>query len=146
VISDPTGGVEDQFLGTSVSGSDVFLSTPSRLVASDTDNLADVYDARVGGGFPVSPTPTTCENVCRQPGAGSSAGPPMLSGLAGASGNLPATSSKPLTRAQLLARALKRCRTKRNRHKRASCEASARRHYGKRKAAAKKSNNDRRAK
>lgn len=49
-------------------GDDVFFTTRSRLVAGDNDNNADLYDARVGGGFPVSPDPLPCTGeACRGP-------------------------------------------------------------------------------
>jgi len=38
-------------------GSDVFYVTTQSLVRADTDSLADVYDARIGGGFPEPPAP-----------------------------------------------------------------------------------------
>jgi hypothetical protein len=37
------------------SGRDIFFITSSGLVANDTDGLRDMYDARIGGGFPPSP-------------------------------------------------------------------------------------------
>jgi Tol biopolymer transport system component len=46
-------GVEKlRLLGTDHSGADVFFETINRLVAQDTDTQHDIYDARVGGGFP----------------------------------------------------------------------------------------------
>jgi len=55
----------DSYLGdNSDSGSDAFFTTRSSLVPSDQDGgLADLYDARVGGGFPES-QPATVE--CRE--------------------------------------------------------------------------------
>lgn len=47
---------------------DVFFTTRSQLVPGDTDNNADIYDARVGGGFPVAPEPLPCTGEpCRGP-------------------------------------------------------------------------------
>lgn len=40
------------FLDNSASGNDVFFTTDQGLSADDRDDLVDVYDARVGGGFP----------------------------------------------------------------------------------------------
>ncbi len=40
------------------SGNDIMFLTSAGLVSSDTDGLADLYDARVGGGFPVSEAPS----------------------------------------------------------------------------------------
>ena len=59
-------------------GKDVYFATEARLVPSDqdTDNALDVYDARIGGGFP-SPKPEAriCPNgeICR----GSTTEPPL---------------------------------------------------------------------
>jgi hypothetical protein len=40
------------FIDASASGNDVFFSTISQLVEQDRNTKTDVYDARVGGGFP----------------------------------------------------------------------------------------------
>jgi hypothetical protein len=41
-----------ELIGTDETGLDVFFRTADRLVAQDTDDQVDVYDARIGGGFP----------------------------------------------------------------------------------------------
>lgn len=41
----------------SLSGKDIIFRTDQGLVRQDTDGAPDVYDARVGGGFPESPAP-----------------------------------------------------------------------------------------
>jgi hypothetical protein len=47
---------------------DVFFTTRSQLVPGDNDNNADIYDARVGGGFPVVAEPLPCAGeACRGP-------------------------------------------------------------------------------
>jgi hypothetical protein len=60
-------------------GSSVFFVTSQQLVASDTDDLRDLYVARVDGGFPEpSPTPPPCRgDECHEPtpGAPGNAGP-----------------------------------------------------------------------
>ena len=51
------------FTGASPDGSDVFFTTREQLLPSDRDELLDVYDARVGGGFAKPPSPTApCED------------------------------------------------------------------------------------
>lgn len=53
--------VEDSdFTDATPSGSDVIFTTRERLVASDRDDIVDVYDARVGGGFPDPPVVQPC--------------------------------------------------------------------------------------
>ena len=58
LISSGTDEARDiAFLGAGASGRDVFFITYKPLVGWDTDNGADVYDARVGGGFAEPPPP-----------------------------------------------------------------------------------------
>ncbi len=58
----------------SPSGRDVYFVTTARLLSSDVDTVGDIYDARVDGGFPPTPTPTPCTgDVCQ---GGRSASPP----------------------------------------------------------------------
>jgi hypothetical protein len=45
------------FEDTTASGNDVFFLTRDQLVGQDSDSNVDVYDARVGGGFPGPPPP-----------------------------------------------------------------------------------------
>lgn len=52
LISPGTGLVDSNFLAMDESGANVFFTSRQRLVPVDTDELIDVYDARVGGGFP----------------------------------------------------------------------------------------------
>jgi hypothetical protein len=130
--------------GMSATGSDIFFLSRAQLVGQDTDGLVDVYDARSGGGFPApSPEPSCSGEACQ----GSPSPPPSFgpaaSSLSAPGSNLPPgtivgggpppppkkPASKPLTRAQQLAKALKACKGK-SRKKRAACEAQARRRYG----------------
>jgi hypothetical protein len=61
----PGGG---RFAEATPSGSDVFFTTPARLISSDRDSLLDLYDARVGGGFTQPLAPPACEgDACAPP-------------------------------------------------------------------------------
>jgi len=123
-------------LDASPSGDDVYIVTRDRLVGWDVDDRYDLYDARVGGGFP-EPTSTSagCDGeACR----GSLNGPPDAQGfgsslLAGTGNALPVSKgvSKSASRAQGLKRALRACKSKRSRGKRKKCEAVARKRFGK---------------
>ena len=50
-------------VGMSEDGTDAFFQTFDRLLPSDIDGNSDVYDARLGGGFPESPPPPECEGA-----------------------------------------------------------------------------------
>jgi phosphodiesterase/alkaline phosphatase D-like protein len=134
----------------SATGSDIFFVTREALVPQDKDTLTDVYDARIGGGFPYTPpTPCSGESCQGQPSpspAPSSAGSSSFTGPGNLTPALPAPQkpkpkpkTKPLTRAQQLAKALKACK-KQPKSKRARCKSQAKKRYGG-KPKAKKSNN-----
>jgi hypothetical protein len=59
--------VEDVVI--SPEGRDIFFLTSQGLVAQDTDGVPDIYDARLGGGFPVAAAqPRPCEgDACQGP-------------------------------------------------------------------------------
>jgi hypothetical protein len=67
LISLGTSETESSFLDADPSGTDAFFLTRDRLVGADIDENTDVYDARVGGGFPEPPAPPApCEaEACR---------------------------------------------------------------------------------
>jgi hypothetical protein len=89
-ISSAANSENDVFLDASPSGNDVFFATRDQLAPTDQDNLEDVYDARVNGGFPESVPPVSCQGGACQgpPGA-----PPVLPAPSSASfaglGNIP---------------------------------------------------------
>lgn len=84
----PPPGGEDMFLDASANGDDVFIATTARLAASDGDELVDVYDVRVGGGFATQPQ-VRCEAGCHPPANTTLEAPVIASGLTGPSGNVP---------------------------------------------------------
>ena len=155
LLTDGKSEQESVFLDASESGNDVFFITSSKLAPQDIDSAADIYDARVCGveGAEACPTvpaapPTECSGeACRGAAQGElsnfeSAGTATV----GASGNVvqtqvlgttttkPASKPKPLTKAELLAKALKTCHKIKNKKKRASCEKTAHKKYGAKKA------------
>lgn len=52
LISDGRSATGAVLGGTTLTGNDVFFTTVATLVPQDTDGFDDIYDARVGGGFP----------------------------------------------------------------------------------------------
>ncbi len=69
LITSGRGGFLIHFLGTAHEGRDAFFATDESLLPSDNDTAGDVYDARIGGGFPApSPRPVECEgDACSNP-------------------------------------------------------------------------------
>lgn len=67
-ISPGTSEGSSTFADASPDGDDVFFTTRARLVAEDQDENSDMYDARVGGGFPAGVSPAPCSGEgCRGP-------------------------------------------------------------------------------
>jgi hypothetical protein len=63
-----SGGTSPQpsfFLDNSASGDDVFFATAEGISPDDADGSYDVYDARVGGGFPQPHLPVECTTNCQ---------------------------------------------------------------------------------
>ncbi len=143
---------ESAFLEATPSGNDVFFLTASQLLTQDTDTAFDVYDARVctqgspcqTPGEPAEPGCSSAD-ACRPaqpaqpiPATGSATG--AISGPGNVSPPPPPPkheaeakkTSKPLTRAQKLQKALAVCRTHHphSRSKRRACERVARKRYG----------------
>jgi hypothetical protein len=66
LISGGEGTTDSEFLDASASGRDVFFSTDQSLLSQDPGQV-DVYDARMGGGFPLPTKPVACEgDGCQQ--------------------------------------------------------------------------------
>jgi hypothetical protein len=99
LVSAGTAGVEATFQGASPDGRDAFIQTDATLTPDDRDNGdRDLYDARVGGGFPREPPPGE-EQPSREPppreppptGCGTCQGPPPATG----SGATPKSTTPP---------------------------------------------------
>jgi hypothetical protein len=136
LISSGAGSDDSTLISSSATGEDVFFLTRDRLAPQDTDNNVDLYDARVDGGFAHA---TTANAGCTGDACQGQPSPPPLfatpSSLSlSGPGNLvqpaPEPAAKPPTGPQKLSNALKACRAKYDRRKRARCEARAR-HRGK---------------
>lgn len=68
LLSSGRGSQPSFFMEASASGHDAFFTTFDPLVGWDTDEANDLYDARVGGGFPTPTRPVECEgDACSTP-------------------------------------------------------------------------------
>ncbi|HEV7937112.1 MAG TPA: hypothetical protein VGP18_03715 [Solirubrobacteraceae bacterium] len=143
LISSGRAAGESAFVDASENGNDVFFLTQERLSDQDVDNALDLYDAHVCTvalpclSEPALPPTCTTTDSCRaapspQPAIFGAPASATFTGTGNLTPTAPASAVKPksLTRAQKLTRALRLCAEKRNRHKRAVCEAAARRQYG----------------
>jgi hypothetical protein len=140
LISSGTSSSESVFMDASENGDDIFFLTASRLTTADFDTEFDVYDAHLCATAtpcvlaPSAPPPCTSGDSCKP----APATQPELFGAApsatfSGAGNLtpaPTPASKPLTRAEKLAKALAACRKKHKRRLRRACERTARKRYG----------------
>jgi hypothetical protein len=127
-------------LMTDAAGTDVIYRTTESLLPEDGDSVLDTYDARENGGALAGPFAQDCEinRSCQGP----LTAPPLLGGNSRGSAGTPGggnlslaqtpvgpVHARVLTRVQLLAKALKACRS-RSRRLRTMCEKRARRRYG----------------
>ncbi len=128
-----------QLLGVDATGQNVFFWTADQLLPADTDSQVDLYDARVGGGFPEAPPPEPCLSVtaCHAEAPPPPAFPALqstgLPAFGNAVGGIEETTQPPAklqrsSPAERLAKALAACRKKHGRA-RASCESGARAGY-----------------
>ncbi len=150
LISSGESGQESVFLEATPSGNDVFFLTDSQLVPEGAGGEFHVYDARVCSPDapcltpPLASTPCQSVNECRPatvtlPAAIGPSGSATAAGVEAKQQVKGVTiSSPPLTRAQMLAKALKMCKQQHrySKKKREACEVHARKLY---RAKAKKS-------
>jgi hypothetical protein len=138
LLSSGTAEAPSYFYEASTDGDDVYLITAQALTPDSNSVELAIFDAKVDGGFP-APSETTSESCsgesCSGPQSIAPRPPGISSGSISGQGNLEPAVSKPaavrsFTGAQKLAKALKSCRAKRNKHKRSVCEAQARKRYG----------------
>ncbi len=134
LITSGRGGLENLLIGTTPSGSDVFIFTHSQLVKQDNDTAGDIYDVRIGGGFPEPSGPVECEgDACSTPFASPSDLTPSSATFQGAGNVLaptpPVLSPKPKPKPKPKARK-HRPKKKRRAAKRKGRKSSAGRSVG----------------
>jgi hypothetical protein len=137
LAGDQAGLGKAGLVGIDASGQNVYFTTEAQLVGQDTDELSDLYDARIDGGFPAPKVNECIGEACQ--GASPVALAPAMPGSLSPSGvgNFtpptvkPTSSPKPksLTRAEKLAKALQLCEKDKSKKKRTKCEAVAHKRY-----------------
>jgi hypothetical protein len=82
LISPGDQAFDARYADASDDGRDVFFGTAQPLVGRDDDRAGDIYDARIGGGFPGQsplPPPAACsKNDCSEPTPGPVTSPPVV--------------------------------------------------------------------
>ena len=122
----------------------VFFATADQLLPEDTSNNVVVWDARVGGGFPVNGLPPPCDNgdSCKPPPTPQPAvfGVPASATFSGKGNLTPESGTEPVAKSKTkskmkgktasgLAKALRACKGERK-ARRVRCEKLARKRYG----------------
>jgi hypothetical protein len=139
MISPGGQDTDSDFLSADEEANNVFFTTREQLVPEDQDDLIDLYDARVNGGFPSTVSATSCEGEgCKPPGSLGPVFGSLSSGTLSGLGNTntlppppsPGSKQTSLTRAQKLTKALKACGKDRAKKKRIACETRAHKTYG----------------
>ncbi|MGA8354712.1 MAG: hypothetical protein WB698_11140 [Solirubrobacteraceae bacterium] len=130
------GGGGAWLVDASESGDDVFIATAQELVKRDADGAMSIYDVRVEGGFaePAEESPACKGEECRgQAPTQPVFTAPISAGFSGPGNAMEPVLKTTLSRHQKLLKALSACKKKLAKRRR-SCEAAARKKYG-RKAA-----------
>ncbi len=127
-------------LGASEGLADIYIQSGEPLVRgvghAALDNTVHIFDVREDGGFPYVPETKGCESgVCRAESEATLVfGEPASVSVIGAGNPIPSggksRSKASLTRGQKLARALKACKRRKDRHRRALCVHKAQAKYG----------------
>jgi hypothetical protein len=71
VGSESQGSIGNSGLGAAIDGSghDIYFNTVHPLTPGDGDDVGDVYDARIGGGFSAALAPSCSGETCQSPGS-----------------------------------------------------------------------------
>jgi hypothetical protein len=129
LISSGRDRFDSYFLDASANGDDVYFMTREQLVGWDTDQAYDLYDARVGGGFPEPPAPprecvgAACQGQAAAPPGAAALGSATFRGLGNAR---PARTRCRRGQVKRRIRGKRRC-VRRGKGKRAKRRAAARR-------------------
>jgi len=96
LISAGTGREQSGFVGMDATGDNAFFVTADPLVPQDVDTVYDIYNARVGGGFPFTRAAPPCSgDDCQGSGPSEAQSPVIASEIFFGAGNLEETSVAP---------------------------------------------------
>jgi hypothetical protein len=125
LLSSGRDPADSWFLDASANGDDAFFLTREQLAGWDVDRAYDLYDARVGGGFPdpAAPPPACAGDACR---GQAHAAPPLA--LLGSAALVPAPARARAKARRRRARACRRGFVRRALRGRARCVRKPRRH------------------
>ena len=134
LLSDGTSPEGSYLIGSSTSGSDVFITTRGKLAPEDENENTDVYDIRANAVPPPVPPQCTgsgCQGVPATPPIFATPPSVTYNGVGNFEALAKSSSVKPksLTRAGKLAKALKACERKPRKGRR-SCQVRAKRKFG----------------
>lgn len=85
---EPLFGRNDNWVFIDKSGEDVFFTTPQPLVAGDSDEVPDLYDARIGGGFKPGVKLACSGEACQPAPSAPPAAPNPATSVGGSEGNV----------------------------------------------------------
>jgi hypothetical protein len=116
LVSGGDGDYGSRFLAADPSGENVFFTTRDQLVPEDQDELIDVYDARVNGGFPATAEPECtgagCQGIPDAPPVFATPSSVTFNGV----GNFPSSTAKPPVKSKAKKRAVRCPRGKQPSH------------------------------
>ena len=121
LISGGDGTDDSLFLDASASGDDAFFITRSRLLPRDRNSQLDLYDARVGGGFPEEAAQSCSGEGCKGP-------LPQAPAQAAAASSGYVGPGNPKTNTNKKAKKQKKHHKKHRRHGKANKHGKAKRH------------------
>jgi hypothetical protein len=102
LLSGASSTSDSSFVDASTSGDNAFVITRAQLAGQDVDRLRDLYDARIGGGFPVPPPSISCEGEsCLPPPLLTPASSAVASAMFSGVGNLSPRSPHPVATSKI---------------------------------------------
>lgn len=116
LMSSGKSSQDSRFIDASSDGRDIFFTTGESLLKGDPGWI-DIYDARIGGGFPESSPPVACKGEACQPPPHAPHAPTPASSTYVGPGNVKSNSTKPRKKQKKKKRQQKKRRQKARSHR-----------------------------